>query len=78
MLGAVDVRVGLDDDVLREAIAQTPPGQYSVSRISIKFIRTESDCYELQFIDPKKDNCNSWADRVLKKYDELIKRRNQH
>ena len=70
------VRDNLDDEVLKNAIKQTPPKKYSTLRIPT---RTEVRYYH-PWCPPitiyhyeQKDNCNSWARKVLNKYDEMIK-----
>ena len=76
LIHAVDVRVGLDDNILKKAIDLTPPKSYSASRIIIETISYGEFCVWVARIDNETDNCNTWADRVLKKYDELMNEKN--
>ena len=52
----ITIRDNLDDKILRKAIKDTPPGTYLF----------------LGSIVEKVNNCNSWAKKVLERYDELI------
>ena len=67
------VRGNLDDKKLLEAIKQTPPHEYSACRFLPRVIRLYTKCVcFLLFVElVETDNCNSWANRVLEKYDSM-------
>lgn len=65
------VRSGLDDAILRKAIEQTPPKPYKLMPVKFCIIGLR---YER---DENYDNCHTWANRVLERYEILLKQENQ-
>ena len=70
------VRGNLDDRKLREAIAQTPPHEYSACRFlpRVRYLYIKCACISIVYLYyelVETDNCNSWANRVLEKYDSM-------
>ena len=70
----VVVRDNLDDEILDKAISETPARRYSLFRIPVRVRLVQCPGGEpiLVYEYEEKDNCNTWANRVLQKYDKLV------